>query len=516
MKYVYYVTNLTLTAYRWQANTITDAARFKNNSTGMEQLSKWISQQKPYPSMILCDVIEEEFSQSQVPRTSGNNLKLILQRKLKQAFRDTPFRLYRRQKTEKKGKHNINVNFSAITNPDLLKELLLVLEKYQIPVSGIYSPASLSSDLFKKIKSHSHYNLLVSQQDNHHMRLSFCEHYELHSSRLSTTDYTADTAYYREVCNEADKNIRYLKRIQLLPQSESPDIYIIGEAGMEDYCHDAFKQQYQGNYHYLPIHKLCKTTGLKNTIRANQIDMLYVHLLCTSSSSENYAPPAEKKYHYLNNANKLFRVATVAGLILALSSSIYNVMKGMELTAAYKEESKLRSVLLHHLSLAKKSIPASQVSATEMKAFVEAEQQLQTLKTDPIKIMTGTSQLLNSFNNIKVNEFSWKVTTQLPGARRNQNLRPIGVITSNKHYQLITIKGHLIDFNGNYHSAQRYIRSLLKKIRDTGDFSQVLAIKMPVNISSRSSITGQSGSGHDIKKAEFTLILVTTALRNKS
>ncbi|VAW79259.1 hypothetical protein MNBD_GAMMA12-448 [hydrothermal vent metagenome] len=516
MKYVYYVTNLTLTAYRWQANTITDAVRFKNNSAGIQQLAEWVSQQTPYPSMILCDVIEEEFTQSQVPHTSGNNLKLILQRKLKQAFRDTPFRLYRRQKTEKKGKHKINVNFSAITNPDLFKELLRVLEKYQIPVSGIYSPASLCSALFRKMKCQSQYNLLVSQQDNHHMRLSFCESFELHSSRLSTTDYSANASYYQEIRNEADKNIRYLKRIQLLPQSESPDIYIIGEAGMEDYCHDAFKQQYQGNYHYLPIHTICKMTGLKNTIRANQTDMLYVHLLCTSSLTENYAPPAEKKYHYLNNTNKFFRAATVAGIMLALSSSIYNVMKGIELTAAYKEESKLRSVLLHQLSLAKKSIPTAQVSATEMQAFVKAEQQLLTLKINPIKIMTGASQILNSFNNIKINEFSWKLTDRLPGVRKNQNVTPMGVTTTLKYYQLITIKGHLKQFSGNYLSAQRHIRSLLKKMRNTGNFSQVLAVKMPVNISSTSSISGRSGSGHDIKKAEFTLILIKPAPRNKS
>ncbi len=508
MKRVYYVTNLTITAYRWQANTITDAARFTNDDTGLEQLSDWLKEQPCIPGMILCDVIEEEFTQGQVPVASGSDLKKILQRKLKQAFRGTPFRLFRKHKKKPGKKNPLKINYSAITNPGLLTALLEVLEKAKIPVSGIYTPANLTSVLFKKLKCQTQYNLLVSQQDSQHMRLSFCEQEDLISSRLSNTEYVEETAYFLKARNEAEKNQRYLKRMQLLPQAELADVYIIGEAGMEDYCHEAFKEQYQGSYHYLTIHELCKLTGLKNKIRANQIDMLFVHLLCNTRVVDNYSPLKEKKYHYLSNANKVLKFATIAGVVLALSASVYNVMKGMEHAVEQKHENSNLTVLLHNLSLAKKMLPVSSVSASKMRAFVKAGRQLRTFKVDPVGTLSGISETLTNFNKINIDELSWKVTRKLPLAKGQDKTAPMIGVISNKRYQIITIKGHLIDFDGNYQSAQRNIRSLLVKMRKTGNFIQVQAIKMPVNVDSSSVVSGQSGSGHNVVKAQFTLILV--------
>lgn len=517
MKCVYYVTNVSITAYRWQANTVTDAVRFNNTPEGLSQVTEWATQHANFQTSILCDVIEEEFTQIQMPNISRGDFKLVMQRKLKHAFRDTPYRLSRKQSADNANKNSINVTFSAITNPDLISGLLKVLAQLKIPVDGIYSPACLTSLLLSKVKCESQYNLLISQQDNNHMRLSFVDYTELKSSRLSNIDYDTGQAYYLQVRDQIIKNQRYLKRMQLLPQTEDPTVYVIGEAGLEEECQKVFTEQFQDNYQYIPIHELCEATGLRNSIRANQADMLFVQLLCSNRTLKNYAPPIDKKYYYLNNANKLLKVATLAGIILGASSSIYNVLAGLQHTVSGDQALKNQSALNQVLTHTKKSLPHSNVSASEMRALVYAGRELRAIKTDPGFLMVSISKMLETFRNIDVDELSWKNTNQLPPQlRKGEQTQDENDGNPRKPFLLVKIKGHIAKFNGNFPSAQRQIRSLMDQMRKTGQYSEVHAIKMPVNTNSNSSISGNSGSSQDDFRAEFTVILIKRSKDNKS
>ncbi len=76
---------------------------------------------------------------------------LLLDRKLNQMFRGTPFRHAVVLDRESAGRRDDRVLYTSITNPELLTPWLDLLDAARAPLVGIYSAPLLSARLLKPL-----------------------------------------------------------------------------------------------------------------------------------------------------------------------------------------------------------------------------------------------------------------------------------------------------------------------------------------------------------------------------
>jgi hypothetical protein len=118
-----------------------------NNDEALSRFSKFLSQLpkrvRERTSHLICDLTETDFRVDYVPHLRANDRNAVLERKLNQTFRATPFRHAMLLGRQSDGRRDDQVLLSAITNPELVDAWVDVLIRNDVPIAGIYNAALL-------------------------------------------------------------------------------------------------------------------------------------------------------------------------------------------------------------------------------------------------------------------------------------------------------------------------------------------------------------------------------------
>src|SRR3989338_4306104 len=79
------------------------------------------------PAYLLVDLIEEDFRQETVPHLIGSKRTAMLQRKIEQFYRGSPFHQATLLKRQKTGRRDDDILFSALTNPSHIMPWLNIM-----------------------------------------------------------------------------------------------------------------------------------------------------------------------------------------------------------------------------------------------------------------------------------------------------------------------------------------------------------------------------------------------------
>src|SRR6187402_3993944 len=133
---------------------------------------------------IAADAIEEDYRYETLPHATGADRGGMLERKLKQYYRNTPYvaALARGRVGDKR--RDDRYLFAALTNPALIEPWLNVITQQGLPVAGIHLLSMLTGALVRKLGSDLSRVLVVAP---HHsgLRLTFYKDGEFCVSRLS-------------------------------------------------------------------------------------------------------------------------------------------------------------------------------------------------------------------------------------------------------------------------------------------------------------------------------------------
>jgi len=122
---------------------------------------------------LVTDLVEEDFRLDTIPHLRGSDRAAVLERKLGQIYRASPFRHAIVQGREEDGRRDDKALLHAVTNPDLLKPLLSILERLRTPLQGIYSSAVLSGLLLKDLAIVFPHTMLVTIIPDFGMRQTY-------------------------------------------------------------------------------------------------------------------------------------------------------------------------------------------------------------------------------------------------------------------------------------------------------------------------------------------------------
>ena len=124
-----YLTNDKLVALIWKSGAIVERDVFGATELEHPAFMEYVDKHRDISTHVVTDLIEEDFRLETVPHLRGNDQDSVMARKLSQLYRASPFRHGIIQGREAQGRRDDKVLYHAVTNPELLKPLLAVLER---------------------------------------------------------------------------------------------------------------------------------------------------------------------------------------------------------------------------------------------------------------------------------------------------------------------------------------------------------------------------------------------------
>lgn len=537
-------------ACTWQNGELSAEECFADNAEGKEQFTAFLKTHRA-PALLLTDLVEEDFRHETVPHLRGSDRTELIQRKLEQYYRDTPFRQAITLQRHKEGRRDDDMLFSALTNPALITPWLDIMLAHNIALAGIYSIPNISAPLVKDISSGS--LLLLSWEKHAGLRQTYFDAKLLSFSRL--TPINDSGSFCATAGTEAVRIQQYLNNLSLLPPGQALNVTII--------CHAADRHELEAHlsddsdihYAYLDIQELGRHIGSKTIYPDSNATPLFMHLLAAHPPRSHYAAAAHT--HFLRllqlrqsllglsavflTASLLWAAADIRAAIvleggklalkaqgLQLSQQTrqiiqnfpnghgkYAVLDSEKLLAGHPDETHharppLSSSLPQESERDKDSLRefnvTSLASATNMKTAVILSRKLDNTSPPPQIILDGISHTLDDFPAIRIDKLSWQTGSAaplVPGASGAASAAaPPENAASIAPAQVILLSGELAEFTGGYRTALDYLERFRQALIQRG--YSVTALTLPLDISPQGSIATDTGDGSN-RPAQFAL-----------
>ena len=234
MQRAFYVTQGALVAWSSSTESPAKAVSFSDNDEGLRKFDAYLAANSEQTSLILIDVIEEEFAIDSIPKLGWRDRKAMLQRRLQRKFPRTPYRISVNQGAAGRGSRESAVVHSAITNHELLDPWLQTILRYQTPLAGVYSVPMLAPKLLARFYKSEHPVLFLTQHQGTKLRQAFLHAGFARSARLSQSPPLEDPEYASFVVSEIHRSRRYLERSRLLSNMEQLDVCMVADKHIAD------------------------------------------------------------------------------------------------------------------------------------------------------------------------------------------------------------------------------------------------------------------------------------------
>ncbi|HEX3059691.1 MAG TPA: hypothetical protein VHP62_10045, partial [Usitatibacter sp.] len=214
MKHFIYLTNSRLVSLVTQRKHIVARREFAVSGAGAAAFEMYLGNLRDVATHLFTDLAEEDFRLDTIPHVGARDREAILARKLAQIFRNTPYRHALLQGREPEGRRDDRVFYTAITNPELLRPWLEMMEKLRVPLAGIYSAAVFSAVLLEELDLLFAHAMLVTFTPGDAMRQSYFRDREIKFSRLSPIDLEEGQSLGTMIAEETTRTWQYLDSLR--------------------------------------------------------------------------------------------------------------------------------------------------------------------------------------------------------------------------------------------------------------------------------------------------------------
>ncbi|MFT5132224.1 MAG: hypothetical protein ACI9SC_000689 [Gammaproteobacteria bacterium] len=504
--------------YHWDKGEIANSYLFDINEEGRRQFERYLTQTPNSPFYILADVFEEEYRRETIPHVFGPDRQALLNRKQDRLFRDTPYTYTEIQGRDTEGRRDDNILLTAITNPNLIKPWVEMLDVHKIPVAGIYSLPLLVSSLLKSRSELASHTLVVSLQSISGLRQTFIQKGELRISRLIQMPRYGTTPYAPLIADEAEKIQRYLNSLRLIPGDEVMDICFLltGDLGKE--LKEELEKSGLSNYQIIDINELAAESGLQTKVTSPFCDQLFVSKLLKNAPVNHYGSPSERRYFSMRRLRYAMLATSLLLMIAGVLWSGYNLFNGLSSKQQSIAADLRKQFYSARYDMARERLPETPVEPIDLQQAVELSDTLGKYKTSPLAMIKVISKGLNRFPGIQLKNIQWVTSidpnVELGGksevnTNKQNNIGFSGVSftdTGYLFYHVAFIEGRLDPFDGDFRKAISTINEYAEILRKVKSVHDVSIITLPLDVSSSTSLQGNTQL--QSKVADFSIRLV--------
>ena len=131
----------------WRDGRLGACRVITNDEAGLAAFRDFLAQFARLPVHLMVDAVEEDYRFESLPHSFGSDRSEMVNRKLKQHYRNTPYCSARIQGRDNDKRRDDRYLFCALTNPELIAPWLQAIAEHELPVAGVYLLPTVSVGL---------------------------------------------------------------------------------------------------------------------------------------------------------------------------------------------------------------------------------------------------------------------------------------------------------------------------------------------------------------------------------
>jgi hypothetical protein len=437
----------------------------------------------------------------------------LVGRKLKQLYRGTPYCSWSLQERASGKRRDDRYLFTALTNPDVLGQWLRAIESNGLPVAGLYPLPIVTVSLIERLRL-KQTNLLVVTKNNAGFRQTFFKNLKFRISRLTPLrgrGGVADQHYADEVANTR----MYLDALTVTHVDDMLTVVILDQDDSLGGLPAAIARgRPNTSCQILSKAEVVARFGIAPRDLEASNDALYLHLLGEQKPVLNLAPTGIMHGYRRHLVRRLMYGASAAMLFCALAWSGVNAYNTMRLADEISNLQRQTQQFQSQYQQVTAQFPQTPTSTDNLRNTVEMAQQVRASLRTPEPMFTVVSRALDASPQIQLSHLAWHYG-QKPlgiGSSANQeaaDARPPG--EAKPLVQSGIVRGEVRPFDGDYKTAMAVINAFATRLAADSMVAEVRALRLPLNASSDTGLTGSTNATSAKGNAEFEFAVVFKA-----
>ncbi len=501
-----YLSSHQMAAYHWQSGALECEESFSITETGQQQFSHYLAQHRQSTFSLLANVAEEGFHIETIPYLRGADRKAVLERKMGQAFFNTPLCAAMSLGHEKSRRKDERVLLTALTNAGFLQPWLDIIRASEASLSGIYSLPLLAPTLLRKLHLPPDPCLLLTVQDQS-IRQSYFEKGELHFSRLTPLQHSSIASTAQTLATESLKLQQYLASQRLIGRSETITAHILVHPGAFKAIQNSCIDTPTVHFNVLDITECAGRTGLKSVPTDSHSELLFLHLLVANAPPIQFASEELRHNYRIGQIRALLQgigAMTLIGCLLLSGKFWFDAREVMRETEALRSETALYRQRYNDIVKTFPSVPADNET---LKSIIDRYLAQQRRSTVPTGIYHEISRALQTEPAIELDRLDWEIggaeATATGFVRPNANIRAVP-----EDSESIVVRGTLR--LGSAPNARQLLATFdrfVDTLRSNAKL-QVEVLQSPFDIESGKSLRSGDTSQDDSKPRTFSLQII--------
>lgn len=493
MRHILFFAGYRMKLFSISGARVVDGQTFEPGEEGFAAFEHYAQQYIRKPVRLLVDLIEEDFHLDTVPHVVGSDRKALHQRLLNKYLRNAEHRFIQVQGRETDGRKDDQVLVAGISNSELLKPWLNILDHCKIALAGIHSLPLLAQSALKPLGIDDAPTLLMTQQVETSFRHSLYLNGQLKVSRLAQALGDEQDSPAAIALREIEKTRRFFENQRLLATGERLQLCLLGNAR---FIH-ALKEQAQHE----------QKTHLINQLQFRQLpedqdfaEVFFVeHLAQQRWQRNHYGHDQNLRIYYHKLAARSVLLLALLLFIAAIIATAYYLYLEQRERQATPQLIEQAEVYRQRYDARTGELAELQVEAIDVEYSVNAlERMEQRYGQYPQQFLLALADASKDFIEVNYQDIQWRL--RLPP------LDPDGYGEPEPAGFQAELDGVLIDFADSPRKALQEVNSLIFALRDYPGFESVVATKMPFDIASNSQFTmDSSGTKQQDKQVAFSL-----------
>ena len=407
-KHFLYLTNDKLVSLVIKGAELVERENFVVADVQTPEFEAHIDKLAAVPTYLVTDLIEEDFRLDTIPHLRGNDQEAVLDRKLGQIYRSSPYRHAIVQGREDEGRRDDRVFLHAVTNADLLKPLIALLERHRVPLEGVYSSAVLSSRLLKELDIAFPHTMLVTIIPDFGLRQTYFKDKQVKFSRLTPIVYDESRSVGELIAAETSRTWQYLDSLRYFAETDSLEVCMLAHERDRAMMQEAIRTYPMLRYRFLDINEVAAKLKIAPAPTSSHAEEVLCHLYSRSKLENHFAAPADSRFASYRRVRLAIFGVTAAILAAGAAGAAFNLYHATQITQEIEQRSRREGTLQAEYQAVVNSMRTQKMATDTVRdtsAFFNS--QIRPSPSTPAIMLTDIAKVLDDFPKVRVNQIVW-------------------------------------------------------------------------------------------------------------
>lgn len=462
----------------------------RNDAAGWTEFGHFLRVHRGVPAHVMVDTVKEDYRFETMPHTFGRDRTEMVQRKLKQLYRSTPYVAASKQGQVKAKRSEDQYLFSAITSADLVDSWLKVIEVNQTPLAAIYLLPTVSELLLVRLNVISANVLMITHQAGG-IRQSFFRSQKLRLSRLTPLESGSRVQHAKSYAEEISNTRFYLDSLRICPLDEALTVLILDQDGSLSELPPLVSR---ADVMVFNRGDLTQRLGISEDYLGKYADAMHLHVLGKQAPANNLVPHTLAANYRRYISRNAIHIMSGGAAVTAILICGLNLFQAAELDAQANDAARQTRQLQAQYQQVTREFPATPVSAESLRKTVEIAHNIDARAQTPENLFRAASAALNTHPEVVLNRIEWKSTPLVAdeaGEHKNQS----GVL-----------EAEIRPFRGDYRAALAAINGFAERLKGDPAVAWVKIAQLPLNLNPEAALSGNTVEARGVDAgASFTL-----------